>query len=81
MDARFICWIDEFGMRGMIPQSTPHTLRQIAGELYFEAPNIAVTLANDADIFIVTKEEQAFAWVKTGTAKGKLAETCTEKGV
>jgi len=81
MDARFICWTDSHGNRGFIPQSTPHSLKKIGSILYFEAQSVVASIAADADIFMMSKEEQAMAFVKTGATAGKLAETCAEKGV
>jgi len=79
---RFICWLDEHGNRGYIPQSTAHTLLKVNnGLLYLEAPGVAANMATDADIFIVAKLEHAINWVKTGNDATKIAETCAEKGV
>lgn len=80
MDAIFVCWVDSYGNRGFIPQSTPHLLRKIGGVLYFESQGVVAIIDADDDIFLMSKEEKAFTWVKTGSKAGKIAETCTAKG-
>ena len=78
---RFLCWLDDHGNRGYIPESTPHVLRTIANVLYLETYATTATFASDEDVFMVAKLEHALDWVKNGNSRGKLATTCAEKGV
>lgn len=78
---RFLCWQDEHGNRGYIPESTPHVLTMIANVLYLEAPGVNANFTTADDFFIVAKLEHALDWVKNGNSRGKLSVTCAEKGV
>jgi hypothetical protein len=78
---RFICWQDINNYRGYIPESSPHTYKQVGSNYYFEAFGVTAQITTQSNIFIVTKLEQALNWVKTGNDTGRLAETCAEKGI
>ena len=78
---RFICWTDSNGKRGYLLSSTPHTFKQVGTDFYLEGDYTLAKITILTDIFLVTKHEQALAWVKTGDATGKLVESCTEKGI
>jgi hypothetical protein len=78
---RFLCWTDSNGKRGYILATTPHTFKQVGVDLYLVADTVLVKLTTADDIFLVTRNEQAFAWVKTGDDSAKLAESVTEKGI
>ena len=79
---RFICWTDSNNLRGYIPESAPHTYKQVGAKYYLEAPGLTTAeITSPSNIFIVTKLEHAISWVKSGSTAGKLAETCAEKGI
>lgn len=78
---RFICWTDSNGKRGYLLASTPHTFKQVGTDYYLEGDYTLAKISVLTDIFLVTKHEQAFSWVKTGDYSGRLAETLDEKAL
>lgn len=78
---RFICWTDSNGKRGYLLASTPHTFKQVGTDYYLEGDYTLAKISVLTDIFLVTKHEQAFSWVKTGDDSGRLAETLDEKAL